>query len=792
MYLSGTRSLLMIRYLIRCFFLLCVCIFLQNAVEGQSLPGNYDILKQRLLVIGTGNFIYSVSQGQIDADSANLLACRMYGLPRLLPYDEGFSDGPTSPTSKLIDAGKIKVVTNVLNYTEGENKLRILLELGAYYLFKPGSEKTDMDSALAFIQRAQALSAETGLKKWQNESLSLLGKYYFQAGNIAESQRCFSQAGGDALAFENQGKYLPVADPRKLSYLERSLELFRKQRMKEKEIEVRMEMAAVYPALAEKQLQEILLLQKAIGFRHTLYTTYALSGIADLKADHMTSLSYTRQSIENMQETGDVTLACIFYMQMGNVYSHLDKPAEALSWFKKSYAGRKSPETQLFWYKGFMSAAHLLAYLNRGEEALSLIQEMVTTFPPASTFDKMYLALIKGYCYEQQKNNALAEENYNTFTAIADQLPPQHINGGTPEAFYRVSLFYFNQGQATKARIYLQKALSYTSGQIDNLAGINLLLSKLDSAAGRYASALQYHVQYAFYKDSIINISQRKQVEALTAKYETEKKDQDSKLLTLQQAELKQSGFLRNIMLGGFISLLVIVALLYNQYRLKQATDKKDTDLQHLTEEKEWLLKEVQHRVKNNLQTILSLLESQSESAVQNSQNRAYAMSLIHQKLYLRENMTSIDVHSYLPELVHHLRDRFNVSRRIHIHLQIPPLELDVSQAIPITLVINEAITNSIKHAFPGKELGQEITICMEQGEDNEIMLTIADNGIGLPPDFEEEHNSGLGLKFMQGLVEDIDGTFAMESENGTVIRIYFMATMPMYKTNTTLSIQVV
>ncbi|WP_173003126.1 sensor histidine kinase [Chitinophaga sp. SYP-B3965] len=734
---------------------------------------------------GTGNFIHSVSQGEIDTDSANLLACRMYGLPRLLPYDEGFSDGVTSPTSKLIDAGKIAIVTNVLNYTEGENKLRILLELGAYYLFKPGNEKKDLDSALLFIQRAQALSVETG---WQKESLNLLGKYYFQAGNIAESQRCFLQT-GDVFA---NGKYLPVTDPRKLSYLESSLALFRKQQMKEKEMEVRMEIANAYPALAERQLQEILLLQKAIGFRHTLYTTYALSGLAVKKGDHMTSLSYTRQSIENMQETGDVGLACVFYMQMGNVYSHLDKPAEALTWFKKSYAGKKSLETQIFWYKGFMSAAHLLAYLNRGEEALSLIQEMVIPFPPASTFDKMYLALIKGYCYEQQQNNALAEENYNTFTSIADQLPPQHINGGTPEAFYRVSLFYFNQGQRAKARTYLQKALAFTSGQIDNLAGINLLLSKLDSAAGRYASALQYHVQYAFYKDSIINVSQRKQMEALTEKYETEKKSHDSKLLTLQQAEQKQSGFLRYIMLGGLLSLLIIAALLYNQYRLKREADHKNTDLQYLAKEKEWLLKEVHHRVKNNLQTLVSLLESQSVSAVQNSQNRAYAMSLIHQKLYLRENMTSIDVRSYLPELVHHLRDRFNVSRRIHIHLEIPHLELDVSQAVPITLVISEAITNSIKHAFPGKELGQEITISMEQSPDNEITLIIADNGIGLPADFEEEHNSGLGLKFMQGLTEDINGTFIMESEIGTVIRIHFMANMALYKTTATLNLQVV
>lgn len=763
----------MIRYLIRCFFLLCVCVFLQNAVVGQSPQSSYDMLKQRLLVAGTGNFIFNESRGLIDRDSANLFACRMYGYNRLLPYNEGFSDGVISPTSKLIDAGKIGVITNLLNYTEGVNKMRILLELGAYYLFKPGSEKTDMDSAWFFLQQANTQNIS------QSECLSLLGKYYYQAGNIAESQKCFSKvvdaAGTDpaslAPAYENQGKYLPDQDPKKISYLERSLALYRQLQMKEKEIEVRMYIADADRSLAEKQWQQILQLQQAIGFRHTLYTAYALSCLADQKP----ALSYARQALDNMQETGDSAFACLFYTRMGTVYSHLNKPEEALAWYQKSYAGKKNIATQDFWYKGFISAANLLAFLGRAEEALSLMQEITASFPPTNTSDKMRLAFIKGHSYEQLKDNTLAAVNYDTFTSMAEQFPLPSNYTETPEAFYRVSLFYFNQGQMAKARTYLQKALDFTSGSmgIQNLAGVHLLFSKLDSAAGRYASALQYRIKYAFYRDSLLS----NQMQELRAKYETEKKDQNIRLLTqsgkLQQAALQQSGFLRNIILGSLAALLIITGLLYNQYRLKRAANAKHTDLQLLVNEKEWLLKEANYRVKNNLQTIVSLLGSQS--SVQDSQNRIYAMSLIHRR---SENAAAVDIRSYLPELVNHLRESFDVSRQIHIHLNLPPLELDVSQAVPVTLIINEAITNSIRYAFPRKEIGQEISVCMEQEPDNEITLTIADNGIGVLPDLD----SHLGLKLMDGLVDDINGTFAIRSAEGTTISIHFMAKTPLHK----------
>ncbi len=211
--------------------------------------------------------------------------------------------------------------------------------------------------------------------------------------------------------------------------------------------------------------------------------------------------------------------------------------------------------------------------------------------------------------------------------------------------------------------------------------------------------------------------------------------------------------------------------------------------LQRLVTEKEWLLREVHHRVKNNLQTVVSLLETQSAYlrddalvAIQNSQNRVYAMSLIHQKLYQTENVASINMAAYLPELVHHLRDSYNGRQRVQFRLQIDSLELNVGQSVPVALILNEAITNSIKYAFPVSDSATNtIMIDMKAGAGNQVHLVIADNGTGLPADFHNTHTTTLGLRLMKGLTEDLNGNFDIRSDNGTVIAISFVAVTQLY-----------
>lgn len=258
------------------------------------------------------------------------------------------------------------------------------------------------------------------------------------------------------------------------------------------------------------------------------------------------------------------------------------------------------------------------------------------------------------------------------------------------------------------------------------------------------------------------------------------------------QLELDKSLLLRQINLAGIVVLLVLFLLFFYHYRQKQKTAKeiseKNEALERLLDEKEWLLKEVHHRVKNNLHTIMSLLDSQSAYlekdallAIQNSQHRIYAMSLIHQKLYQVENVTTINMAQYLPDLLQYLKDSFDVGRRIHFITSIETIELNVAEAIPVALILNEAITNAIKYAFPDNRKGV-ICIEMKRSEKTNFILTITDNGIGLPVGLQVTKGSSLGMRLMKGLSEDINGDLRIESNAGTTIKLRFSEDMILSK----------
>lgn len=197
----------------------------------------------------------------------------------------------------------------------------------------------------------------------------------------------------------------------------------------------------------------------------------------------------------------------------------------------------------------------------------------------------------------------------------------------------------------------------------------------------------------------------------------------------LQATRLSQARQLRIFTVGGIVMLLIIMALLYRQYRQKQKNIQEITEanavieqkklmLEQLVTEKEWLLKEVHHRVKNNLHTEICLLESQAAylkdealAAIKDSQHRIYAMSVIHQKLY-QTDAKEIEMDHYIHQLAGHLQESFGSSDRVHFVLDIEHITLNVTQAIPVALIINEVVTNSLKYAFPGDRKG-EISILM-------------------------------------------------------------------------------
>lgn len=242
------------------------------------------------------------------------------------------------------------------------------------------------------------------------------------------------------------------------------------------------------------------------------------------------------------------------------------------------------------------------------------------------------------------------------------------------------------------------------------------------------------------------------------------------------------------------ISVLVflILGLLYKLFRtkknheqtvqLKEALINSQNEiLNTLVCEKEWLLKELHHRVKNNLQVVISLLNSQSAYlenkdallAIQDSQHRMNAMSLIYQKIYDAENLAVIDMCWYIPELIAYLKGVFNTEKKISYKLYIECVYLDVAQAVPLGLILNEAIINAIKYAYP--EMGQgEVNIRLKRIVNETYQLIISDNGVGVPNDAALKNKSSFGMHLMDGLSTQADGTFNIESKNGLTITIDF------------------
>ncbi len=211
---------------------------------------------------------------------------------------------------------------------------------------------------------------------------------------------------------------------------------------------------------------------------------------------------------------------------------------------------------------------------------------------------------------------------------------------------------------------------------------------------------------------------------------------------------------------------------------------EQNRQLNELVGEKEWLIKEIHHRVKNNLQIIISLLESQSDflessalSAIETSKNRIYAMSMIHQKLYQSDSTKTIDMGSYIPELVTFLSDIFDQGNRVKFILKVERLRFDIRHAIPLGLILNEVITNALKYAFEGREQGI-VTITLIETATGNCDLLIADDGIGMPSAEKLANHDSLGMSLIRGLSRQLEADLEISSNAGTSFSIRSIAYM--------------
>lgn len=245
---------------------------------------------------------------------------------------------------------------------------------------------------------------------------------------------------------------------------------------------------------------------------------------------------------------------------------------------------------------------------------------------------------------------------------------------------------------------------------------------------------------------------------------------------SLKAGELTKEKKLRQILIGGAGLLLLAGAIILFQYRKQRI---KNLVIQKQSDDLQVLMKEIHHRVKNNLQVISSLLDLQSmtiadnqaSEAVKEGKNRVQSMALIHQNLYSEGNIKGIKAKEYISNLLQSLCDSYNITNdKVKVNTQIDDLNLDVDTMIPLGLVLNELVSNSLKYAFKNGRQG-ELSIVLKE-EPHHLLLKVSDNGTGYPEGMNAKEGKSFGMKMIRAFAQKLKAKLDVYNNNGAVVEM--------------------
>lgn len=298
-------------------------------------------------------------------------------------------------------------------------------------------------------------------------------------------------------------------------------------------------------------------------------------------------------------------------------------------------------------------------------------------------------------------------------------------------------------------------------------------LGKAFAGSHNYKEAYLAFERYDRLKNAIFTAEADRRISLLQTEFDVAQKEST---IQVQESELKKQRSRQTLITIITALLLFILVLLYKTI---QNNKRKNKLLQKKNKEKEFLLKEIHHRVKNNLEIVSSLLALQSEQitdrkvrdAMQKSQHRVHSMSMIHQKLYQGKSLSAIEMKDYFTNLSNYIVDTFDAGSRVRVDCEMESLELDVDMAVPIGLIVNELLTNSMKYAFPNGEKGEVIVSLKEH--QNQLFLEVSDNGIGKPHAGSNE-GTGFGTQLIELLTKQLEGKMSLNVKDGTSVSFEF------------------
>jgi two-component system, sensor histidine kinase PdtaS len=815
----------MLKTLLLC--MLCVLLMLargqspssiQPGVPGYSYhpPQEEKESWQRLYLLLSSTFINVVNEGQIDLDSSLYMASRSLGLSPFSILAEGIDNPDLFSRSRWIDKREPATGMSLLSNAKDREHLELLILLGSYYAFQPRTYQGSWDSAAYFLTRAVNEGKSLKEEKLKRQALCLLGKIYVQISHsktdsLYESLINECRKAGDkrtearALAYRSRYTAPTVATLQsKIDDSRKAVDLYRILRDIEGEINALTDIGYLLTVTGQLQpakdtFLKALELAEAIHFPYTHYNAQALSMITTFQGKFGEPLRYTLQTIKIAESCRDSIGWGYFHNNLALLLKAEGRRKEGLEITQraiKRFIIDRNPSV----YNLLIDVINDMDEAGQAKEALELTMNISKDVNEPRTFtDQFFYHYALAVCYLNLNRLNVAETHIIKMDSL--ETMAEAIRGPLRRSAIHSlrAVVSFKRGRYREAKEYFEKHFitpSVGMRDLTNDLSTYRWLIIVDSALGDNLSMVSHYKKYAQLIDSNFKVTKVRQAEELQVLYQIQEKEHEIAMLTkqtkLEKANSDQATLVKNLTFAGAFGVVIISGLLYRQNRLRRKSNevitRKNKQLEdllgsqdRLIKDKEWLLKEIHHRVKNNLQIVMSLLNSQSVyinndaalTAIHDSQRRMHAMALIHQRLYQSENISAIVMPEYINELVSYVQDSFDAGNRIAFEQTIDLVDLDVSQAIPLGLIINESIVNALKYAFPGGRKGV-VSIRLSYEGDDHLLLEVSDNGVGLPSDrIIEQHNS-LGLDLMRGLTKQLNGRFSIESNKGLHIAVRF------------------
>ncbi|MEM9361431.1 MAG: tetratricopeptide repeat protein [Bacteroidota bacterium] len=487
---------------------------------------------------------------------------------------------------------------------------------------------------------------------------------------------------------------------------------------------------------------------------------------------------------------------------MAGVYSSLKEYENSREYYERYLETlRRFPESELELSYGLNNLGNTYIKLNDYEKAKSSLNEALEIKRRLNVRPSIANTLnILGLLYTELGAFNKSIEYLEEALSIGQEVDSKDL---IYSAEAKLGLAHLKLGNLKKSEEYLLNVLITFDSAPKDTDDILVLesLSELYQKKGEYQKALQFYQRARFLNDSIQNLERLANINKLKTEFEVKEQELEiSKLKSdklLQEAEIdkkkrEQTVFITTIIIGCLIILFLYMAFASrkkkNEQLLKarQALEDKNAQLNEnkvqLTlsnQEKEVLLKEVHHRVKNNLQIANSLLSIQARQSnkigdinefLYNSQNRLQSIALIHETLYASQNLAEVQVGDYLDKLSDYMIEvGIQDTDEISIEKDFGDYGLDIQRVVPLGLIFSELLMNALKHAFSDNK--GKLHLSFQRKEDSYV-LQVIDNGTG----FQEKNGKSLGLELVHLLTEQLLGTIALKNEKGTRAELEFPA----------------